>query len=194
MLLAMIGILIFLALRKPEAAANHRAQYQTPAPAPSAAPAITVDNGSMTQAAGQVPVAWSGDVWVGKGKAKAVRDTAEYHSAPAALRLSLEPPDSYAASATNIVGQSAGKRVRVSGYAFHKGNLSEAIVSVVSYDTGGKEIAFQTIVNVQKVTQWTPFGGDVTIPDGAAKSGVIISAKGAGSVYLDDLQAEESNP
>ncbi len=146
----------------------------------------SISNGSMTEGDQQVS-GWS-DVKTETGRARTVRDTQHFAQAPAALRLeSVEGPVRGAAVTQTIAQAVAGQTLTISGQVKVSGQVDFAAVAVT---TPGAETTWHQVTSFATVSDWEPFSGNVTIPQGSQLALVMLFMSGNGSVWLDELVVE----
>lgn len=148
----------------------------------STAPALL--NGSMTEGT-TTPTGW-GTPWSGTGKVQAARDTQVYKTGPASLRL-----ESVGGTAYGSVSQSFTPTLEpftVSGWVKTSGKLDEALVAVQAFDASGKQVDFITLGNGVGATDWKAFSGQVQLPKDADHCNLVLTLKGNGKVWLDEVQ------
>ena len=141
-------------------------------------------NGSMTDGTA-VPAGWE-NVWSGSGKLAAVRDTQDFQTGPASLRV-----ESIGGPAYGSISQGFGPTsdpFTVSGSVKSVGQLDEALVAVQATDAAGKQVAWITLTNAAGVKAWQPFSGAVSLPPGTAHWSLVMTLKGTGKAWLDELK------
>jgi photosystem II stability/assembly factor-like uncharacterized protein len=144
-------------------------------------------NGSMTAKTegGDAPAGWSSP-WIGTGRLAIARDTRDYHTGPASLRL-----ESVGGAAYGSVSQgfdAATAPFLVSGWVKSSGALDEALVAAQAFGADGKQVAFVTLTNAAGVKQWQAFSGPVQLPKETTHWNLVLTLKGAGKAWLDDVQ------
>ena len=152
---------------------------------PSGASALPpLRNGSMTDG-DAVPAGWNAP-WSGSGHLALTRDTQTYHSTPASLRL-----ESVGGTAYGSVSQSFDPALdpfTVQGWVKTSGKLEESLVAAQAFDKDGKQVAFVTLANAASAKEWQSFSGQVQLPRETAHWGLILTLKGNGQAWLDDVQ------
>ncbi len=147
-------------------------------------PLPPLNNGSMTVGTA-VPTGWE-NVWSGSGKVTVVRDTQDFQTGPASLRVEAVGGPAYGS-----VSQSFGPAsdpFTVSGSVKSSGQLDEALVAVQATDAAGKQIAWITLTNAAGVKAWQPFSSAVSLPPGTAHWSLLMTLKGTGKAWLDEVK------
>ncbi len=149
---------------------------------PSALPPL--HNGSMTEGT-DTPTGWT-NLWTASGKLQIVRDTSDYKSAPASLRL-----ESVGGPAYGTVSQPFGPApdaFQVTGSVKSAGQFDESVFAVQEMDATGKQVAWINLANAAGAKTWQAFSGTVQLPPEAASWNLVLTLKGTGKVWLDDVQ------
>ena len=146
----------------------------------------TLQNGAMSEGA-EAPTGWKVG-WTGKGTLRAVRDTTQFQTPPAAFRIESVGGEAYG---------NAGQELKVtttpflvSGYVKSDGTLEEASVVVQAFDAGWKQVAWIPLADARGVGDWKQFSGVVKLPASAKSASLNISLKGQGRVWLDEVQVK----
>jgi lysophospholipase L1-like esterase len=151
---------------------------------------LAVKNPQMTDGEGK-PDQWSNE-WVGSGKIKVSRDTATYHSAPAAL--AIEAVDGAAqAQVSQSFKVDGGKRMKLSGWVRADGGAN-GMLALQSFTTDWKGIDFKVVGNAITGQDWRKAEGEVTLPTNAAWAAVVLMIQGPGIAWLDDVSLDGTDP
>ena len=153
-------------------------------PRSGAAALPLLHNGSMTDGTA-FPTGWSAP-WNGSGHLALVRDTQTYHTAPASLRLQSVGDTAYGSVSQSF--DPTSEALTVSGWVKSSGVLTESLVAAQAFDKDGKQIAFITLANAANVKEWQSFSGQVHLPPETAHWNLILTLKGDGQAWLDDVQ------
>jgi hypothetical protein len=78
----------------------------------------------------------------------------------------------------------------VSGAAHSSGRLEEAVIAVQAFDESGKQVAWQTLADARGTKEWTAFKQTVTLPARTTHWNLIVTLRGEGGVWLDDVKIE----
>ncbi len=146
-------------------------------------------NGSMDKG-NEKPDDWGG-VWTASGKIVIVKDTKEFKSGPASIRL-----DSDGGPVKGTVSQSlsnvAGKTLKISGFAKCKGPRY-CTVGVGAFDSSKKMLKWMDVFGKEGDSgfDWTEFEKVVDIPANAVKVTLGLGIVGEGSVWFDDIGVNE---
>jgi hypothetical protein len=142
-------------------------------------------NGNMSEGAA-TPAGWNAP-WNGEGKVSAVRDTQEFKSGPASLRLQSEGGTAYGSINQSVPLATAP--FRLTGWAKTRGQVQEALIALRTFDKAGKQQSWETLLDAREARDWTTFGRDISMPETAARAEIVITFRGNGAVWLDDLEA-----
>jgi hypothetical protein len=199
--LFIIGIwvvsMIALSAKKREAANQPDAAGTAPASASTAAGtrqaasagAVQIANGSFDKG-GALPDGWTNLPWIGQGQARLSRDTKNFRSAPASLRLEGVTPQTYTALDHRIEGYEEGKPFTIRGWVKSEGGVKDAQIAVRGREIPG-EVAPQKeyfhVFNATKAGNWTPFESRVTLKPGSKHAYFVIVLAGQGKVWVDDI-------
>lgn len=145
---------------------------------------LSLRNGSMTDGA-DTPTGWNAP-WNGSGHLTLARDTQIYHSAPASLRLASVGGAAYGSTSQSFL--SAPGPFTVSGWVKSTGTLDEVLVAAQAFGKDGKQIAFVTLTNAAHSKDWQLFSGSVQLPPETAHWNLVLTLKGDGQAWLDDVQ------
>jgi hypothetical protein len=138
-------------------------------------------NGNMS-AGGTVPSGWSS--WIGTQPVSIVRDTAVYFSAPAALRVSGEAGSyglAYAGLPITI------RQGTLRGYARLEGNPEESRIAIQVFDAEKRQLDWKNLVVKFAPGEWVEFQESYKLPEAAVSANLVVSVRGKGSVWLDDV-------
>lgn len=153
--------------------------------------APTIQNGTMND--GQTtPSGWNAP-WSGEGKISVARDVADFKSGPASLRLQSEGGSAYGSIGQGLkLPTDVTASFRVRGWTKSRGTLQEALIAVQVFDATGKQIEWKNLVNASSLRNWSEFSGDVQLPSATAKAQLLVTLKGDGVVWLDDVTLERA--
>jgi hypothetical protein len=165
-----------------------------PAPAPAATPTGTelAKNGNMSAGEAQ-PTGWT-NVWTASGKLAVARDTTEFKSAPAALRVDAVG-GKVNGNASQALSGAAGKKVRITGWVKSDGK-NVAVVALGSFDGSWKMLKFAFVYRNEGVgpLAWTPIDATLDVPAEAVQVVLSTGIDGEGSAWFDDLSAVVVEP
>ena len=176
------------AAAKPVAAKPALPQVALPTPDktksdPVVLPALL--NGAMSEGNG-VPAGWE----LSKGAENLVlqRDTTTFRSAPSALQLRSEGGAGKGNTGFKLPVTSDPFTLR--GVARMQGQPEEAALAIQVFDGDWKQIGWIQIADfkVRGAGDWREFSQKVALPGGAAQAFLLLTFKGEGKVWLDDLQ------
>ena len=119
-----------------------------------------------------------------------VRDAADFHTGPAALRLDLTKGASASAAATLTSVPTGG--FTLSGWTKTSGQIGTLSYNLQVFDANWKQIAWLTSEDnaanrLHGSAEWQKFERKFTLPGGAAHVVFYFTAKGDGRAWLDDL-------
>jgi len=143
-------------------------------------------NGSMT-GGDEMPLGW-GVLWVGSGRLRAVRDVIAFKEPPASLLLLSEGGPAYG-SVSYDLGPSHGP-FRTGGYVRSDGELEEAVVAIQSFGQDGTQVGWQTLADGRGVRDWRHFTQPAQLPAAAHRANLVVTLRGQGRVWLDEVTAE----
>ncbi len=151
---------------------------------------LALQNPSMTVGKDK-PDHWSNE-WVGSGKIKVFRDTATYHSAPAALAIAAVGGAAQA-QVSQMCDVKGGERVKLSGWVRADGGAN-AMLALQSFTADWKAIDLKVVGNAGTGVGWRKAEGEITLPANAARAAVVLMLQGAGTAWLDDVSADGRDP
>ncbi|MBV9469404.1 MAG: hypothetical protein JOZ57_09165, partial [Abitibacteriaceae bacterium] len=138
------------------------------------------------------PTGW-GNPWIGNGQLKVMRDTEIYKDAPASLSLATQNGPAYGTVSQNFAPVKAP--FQISGFTKGTGKLAESQVAIQVFDAAGKQVGWITLANVtatpRDATSWQPFSQRVELPAEAASCNLVLTLKGEGQVWLDEIILSE---
>ena len=143
---------------------------------------IALRNADMSAGAEQ-PTGWD-STW---GAAKAFRDTAVFHSAPASLRV--ETGGGSGQAFQMVDGAYGGAKVKVGGWLKTAGEV-KAQVAVQAFAAGFGQNRFMQARYMQGASDWTRFEATVDLPEWTAQFNIQLMVDGPGQAWLDDVSAE----
>lgn len=143
-------------------------------------------NGSM-DAGTDTPAGWKKG-WNPKGTIEVSRDTTQFKTSPASLRVDATG-SSVKGQAEQNIGGKAGESIQISGFARSTGE-AKINIAVQSFNQKWKPIAFEQLRYIQGDSDWLAFSGKVTLPEGAARNNLVVLLDGQGTVWVDDLKIE----
>jgi endoglucanase len=143
----------------------------------------TIANGDMSQGT-DVPLGWRIG-WTGSGKLNLTRDTHDFASAPAALRLESTGGTAYGNAGHSLVVTDTP--FMLSGKVKSSGKFKEARVAVQAFDGSFKQVAFIQLADASDAGAWKTFSGEVRLPKEAKTASLTVILNGDGKVWLDDV-------
>ena len=161
---------------------------------------ITVENGDMTMGA-ERPLGWEARRW-DPIRINPHRDTEEYASAPASLRienldLATALPSvqeiSTAPGADGIgtwIRGVAGTHVKVSCKVKNQG-YSKVTIRIRGENSGFQRCLDLQLFDATNATEWTSYSGEFDIPAQAIRDRIGILVEGKGKAWLDDVVIEK---
>ena len=144
-------------------------------------PLELVKNGDMNAGA-ETPAGWG--LWTGGGAPKLSRDTTTFQASGASLRLD-GGEGAYGAASQGLA--LTKKPFVVSGYLKTTPGIEESNVAIRVVDDKGKQIEWIPLFS-GPVADWTRWEKTVTLPQNAAGANLTTTIKGAGSLWLDEIQ------
>jgi hypothetical protein len=154
------------------------------------APLPNIQNKNMNEG-GAVPVGW--DLWNPEGKLTLARDTKDFYIGPASLTLKSEGGAAYG-TASQEFAPVEGIFI-ISGTTKGKGDLKEALVALQVFDAAGKQINWINLAQIQNHNKWwDKFAQQVALPAGTAKVHLVVTLKGDGQVWLDEIGLSRPSP
>jgi photosystem II stability/assembly factor-like uncharacterized protein len=163
-----------------------RAQPATIAALPGAPTELPkIINGDMSEANNGRPAGWNAP-WIGSGTLVASRDTQMFRSAPASLSLRSENGAAYGTISQSFKPVAAPFALR--GWVRARGQIEECLVAVQVFDAQNKQIAWLNLASPQVNDQWHQFKGNVSMPGNAVSCNLVLTLKGQGQAWLDDLE------
>jgi hypothetical protein len=166
-----------------EAAA--RSVKATPA---KAEPPPTQDGGDARAAPrfSEDPRDWH--LWTASGNLAASRDDVTVRSKPFALRLASVDGRAGGSIAHVIPPNSAP--FKLSGVVRSAGEVEECLLAVQVFDSADKQIEWNHVADGKAAADWTAFEKRIELPAAAARCNLVLTLKGDGEAWLDDLKAE----
>lgn len=159
-------------------------------PVTTSLPANFVANSSMSEGVDR-PAGWKlwRDTRLGKVEIKSDREI--FKSPDASLRLSsLGAPVSASASCQLILPPATGA-ILVRGSARMQGSaLKESVLAVQSFDASDQQIGWATVAPLINSGEWLDYEASVKVPKSAVTVRLLVTLRGEGSVWLDDVTAE----
>ena len=149
----------------------------------------TLHNAQMNEGAA-TPTGWNAP-WSGEGKIAVARDVADFKSGPASLRLQSEGGRAYGSIGQNLkLPNDVTAAFRVRGWAKSRGDLQEALIAVQVFDAAGKQIEWKNLAGAAAMRNWSEFSADLQLPANTVKAQLLLTLKGDGAVWLDDISIE----
>ena len=162
-----------------------------PAKISSPVPAPALRNPSMTEGTDQ-PAGWT-DQWVASGKISVARDTKNFHSAPAALRVE-SVGGAARGQAQQFIDAAAGTSFTLTAWVRAAGaDGTRGVVGVQSYTAEWKGIEFKPLGAARAGLDWQKISGTVTLPANTARCAVLLLLEGDGQAWLDDVSLAAVN-
>jgi hypothetical protein len=133
---------------------------------------------------GGAPVVWAVG-WNPQGRLAAVHDTHTFRQGPAALRVESVGGPAQGSAGTPL--KLTGQPFRISGWVRSEGQLEECLVAIQAFDAAGKQVGWENLADGRGARDWTPFSRPVSLLATAARASVVVTFKGTGRVWLDEL-------
>jgi hypothetical protein len=146
----------------------------------------TLQNGAMSEGT-TVATGWKVG-WQGKGKLLVVRDTTQFKTGPASLRVESGQGDTYGNAGQELKVTTTPFTVR--GFIKSAGALEEASLVVQAFDAGWKQVAWIPLADAKGAGEWKEFSGEVKLPTSAKTASVNVVLKGQGQIWLDEVQVK----
>ena len=150
---------------------------------------FTLENGNFSNG-DKLPDGWNNLPWMGEGIARLSRDTTEFHSKPAALRLEGTTTRTYTALDHFLGPRPESGTFTVRGWVKSEGSFQEATIGIRGREIVG-EIAPQKewshVFDARTATSWMPFEKQVSLQPGSKYAYLVIVLRGKGKVWVDDL-------
>jgi photosystem II stability/assembly factor-like uncharacterized protein len=152
----------------------------------SIASAPPIQNGDMTTG-DKIPAGWT-NVWQGSGKLEALRDVSTHKGAPASLKLQSVEGAAYGTVGQNFAAYAG--RFTLSGWVKSSGNLDETLLAIQAFGEDGKQVGWITLVDTRGKKEWTQFRQTLSLPAGTKSWNLVLTLKGDGAVWLDEVQTQ----
>lgn len=153
-------------------------------------PLPDIKNRSMNEG-GATPAGW--ELWNPEGKLVLARDTQNFYIGPASLSLRSEGGAAYGTVAQEFAPTNG--IFIISGTTKGKGQLKESLVALQVFDAAGKQIGWINLVQIQNHNKWwDKFSEQVILPAGAARVRLVVTLKGDGQVWLDEVAVSKPAP
>ncbi|BAM03196.1 glycoside hydrolase family 9 protein [Phycisphaera mikurensis] len=149
-----------------------------------------IQNGSFTEAAGPTGAAAWSEPSVDRGELSVVRDTADFASAPASLRLEAAGGP-VSGSVSQRLEDLAPGAFLVRGKVRSSGDVDLASVAVSLRDASYEQLAWVELSRWSGGRAWRSFERRVEVPEGAADGLLMILLQGRGTLWVDDLEVVE---
>lgn len=146
-------------------------------------PATTFPNGDMSLGA-DAPEGWT-IPWRASGKLELTRDMQVFKVGPASL--SMRNVDGPAQGGAAHALEAYKTPFTISGFAKGSADVKDSLVAIQAFDGAGKQVGWINLLALQGGKDWQPFSQKVTLPDGAAKCQLVLTLKGEGEVWLDEI-------
>ena len=147
---------------------------------------ITFENPSMTEGESR-PFAWDAKGY-DFGPLPAIRDTEEYASAPASLRVESDT------SVNDYVGtwlkEVRGRKLRITCKIKNDG-FDQCILRVAGKNSGFQECFSETVADATNAKEWTEFTAEITVTREAMRDRLELFVSGKGKAWLDDITIEK---
>lgn len=149
-------------------------------------PLPQIINKSMNEGRAQ-PTGWS--LWTANGKLELKRDTTNWYIRPAALSLASVDGPAYGTASQEF--KAVPGLFTIGGFARAQGDLKECLVAIQVFDANKKQIAWINLLDVPRGhAWWDPFAQTLSLPPGAATCELVLSLKGAGQAWLDEISVK----
>ena len=141
-------------------------------------------NPAMTD--GEVrPLGWDGK-WTPKGNLDALRDTADFASAPASLRVeSVGGP--VTGSVSTPLRNVCGRTFKISGKMKNAG-FAGCTLGLKGLDGSWKPVLSQDVIDAKDAKAWTSFTVEFAVPASAVNTSLLFGVTGEGKAWLDDVE------
>lgn len=147
---------------------------------------ITFANPSMTEGESR-PFAWDAKGY-DFGPLPSIRDTKEYASAPASLRVESDTPVSdYVGTWLKDV---RGRKLRITCKMKNEG-FEKCILRVAGKNGGFQECFSETVADATNAKEWTEFTAEITVTREAMRDRLELFVSGQGKAWLDDITIEK---
>ncbi|MBN2703474.1 MAG: sialate O-acetylesterase [Pontiellaceae bacterium] len=147
---------------------------------------ITFANPSMSEGESR-PFAWDAKGY-DFGPLPSIRDTEEYASAPASLRVESDTPVS------DYVGtwlkEVRGRKLRITCKMKNEG-FETCILRVAGKNAGFQECFSKTVADATNAKEWTEFTAEITVTQEAMRDRLELFVSGKGKAWLDDITIEK---
>ncbi|HCE44477.1 MAG TPA: hypothetical protein DET40_13090 [Lentisphaeria bacterium] len=151
---------------------------------------VTVVNPSMTEGETK-PLGWDGK-WSSKGSLEPVRDTKDFASAPASLRVeSVGGP--VLGSISTPLKEVSGKKLNITCKMKNSG-FSKCFLVITGLDGSYKQALNKELIDAKDAKDWTSFSAEFVVPSNAVNDRLAILVEGEGKAWLDDIVIEKSAP
>ncbi|MDQ3813253.1 MAG: hypothetical protein M3347_04800, partial [Armatimonadota bacterium] len=165
----------------PEAAQPVTARAVTPAYAQAAAQGLSlIVNGSMSAGA-ETP-----EGWTGPSRLEVARDTREFKSGPASLRVTSPSETSSGQVKQSFAIADPTPPLVVGGWLKTAGDLKSVVISLQCYG-GGKQTGYIWVASAAGETDWREFKRGVALPAGTTSANFVVSLQGQGQMWLDEV-------
>ena len=159
-----------------------------PTPTVGGTGAFGLLNGDMSQG-GASPDGWT-QVWVGSGKIEAARDTSNFRSAPASLRISSGGGAGEGQVAQLL--QLPRRQPFVAGGWLMSAGTARVTFGVQFYDASNRAIQFSEILFTDRPVRWTNASLRIDPPAQATSFALVLYIAGTGQAWLDDVTLTEA--
>jgi hypothetical protein len=147
---------------------------------------VQIANGEMSQGS-DAPTGWRIG-WTGSGKLRLARDTQNFKSGPASLRLESEGGAAYGNAGQSI--EPTTVPFTVSGVVRSSGTFKEARIAIQAFDADFKQVAFINLEDAVGAADWKSFLSEVSLPATAKTASLTVILNGEGRIWLDDARIE----
>jgi hypothetical protein len=111
-----------------------------------------------------------------------------HRSAPASLKLQSVGGAAYGTVSQSFAAHSGS--FTLSGAIKANGKLDESLFAVQAFGEDGRQIGWITVFDARDAKNWTEFSRFVSLPPGTKNWNLVLTLKGDGAAWLDDVKAE----
>ena len=182
-------LMAYLTMREPQLAAKFKPALEdlTAKMLAKDADWKTLLNPAMTDGETR-PLGWDGKATT-KGNLDVFRDTADFASAPASLRVeSVGGP--VTGSVSTPLRDVCGKTLKISCKMKNAG-FTGCALSLKGIDGSWKPVLNQDVIDAKDAKGWSSFTVEFAVPAGAVNTSLGLSVTGEGKAWLDDVEIRE---
>jgi photosystem II stability/assembly factor-like uncharacterized protein len=151
-------------------------------PAEKAVVPVDAAAGRRVPALRETPDAWS--IWTAGGKLALHADRSVAHSPPSSLRLESVGGPANGSAAQPI---EPGSMFSIGGVVRTQGQIEECLLAAQVFDRAGQQTEWIPITDGKAAGDWTVFEQKVRIPPDAGRARLVLTLKGTGQAWIDDL-------